>query len=187
MISIITGEQGVGKTTFLMKIIEHLEGKHSIGGIITPAVYAHYQIVGSSSANRVKTGFDALDLATGESWPLGRTNKKFEGLQFGQFSFSRKGFDRARDVVSQSLIRQDDFTILDEVGPLEYEKKEGFWILLPKLSKASHSTHIFIVVRPSLVSKTIEHYFANVFYRIIEVTAENRSAVNFLNAVLRAT
>ncbi len=68
MITIITGDRGIGKTTLLLNRIEELKNKEThASGIMTPAIY---------NANGEKAGFYALNVADGEQWELGRSDKK---------------------------------------------------------------------------------------------------------------
>ncbi len=167
MTTIITGEKGTGKTTFLIKLIGLLKTRGNACGIITPPVYG---------TNGGKKGFDALDVATEESWPLGRTNGELEGPVYGPYSFSREGLERAVSVFKKAAENDCPFIFLDEIGPLELEKKAGFYPLLSLLPEISAEKSLYLVVRPSLVDKVADSLFEGKEFRVITVSVKNRDS-----------
>ena len=171
MIIIITGEKGTGKTTFIMKLSELLKTAGKIGGILTPAVF---------SAGGKKTGFDALDIASGISWPLGRTEADLGGPVFGPYSFSREGLDRAAAVFKSAVEQNYRYLFLDEIGPLELKKKQGFYPLLQVISGIPDISHLYLVIRPSLVDTFIKEVLPNRKCRIITITIANRDSRDLL-------
>ncbi len=173
MITIVTGEQGIGKTSFLIKQIQKLKKRGSTGGILTPAVFVP-PFTNQTDDTPIKIGFDALDISTGQQWPLGRKNKNLGGPLFGPFSFSQDGFFKAANVFKAALSRQDDFIFLDEIGPLELEKKKGFYNLLPLLSKIPENSRLCVVIRPSLIKKARAEIFSGTECRVFEITRKNR-------------
>ncbi len=167
MTTVITGERGAGKTTFLIKLINFIKTSENPGGIITPPVYG---------SNGEKIGFDALDVATGETWPLGRINKKLQGPVFGPYSFSREGLEKSVSVFKKAAENNYPYLFLDEIGPLELEKNTGFYPLLSLLPEISANRSLFLVVRPSLVDKVVDNLLKDKECRIITVTKENRDS-----------
>ena len=172
MITIITGDQGAGKTTFLARNIERIKKHGSIGGILTPAVYK--LPVFEKQSKNIKTGFDALDISTGRRWPLGRMDETLGGPVFGPYSFSLEGFSRAANAFKAALAREDPFIFLDEIGPLELEKHEGFYELLPLLSQIPEKCRLSVVIRPSLLKRALAEIFPGQKTEIFEITTENR-------------
>ncbi len=170
MVTIVTGVQGIGKTSFLIHYIQTRTPPGSSGGILTPAV--------TEASGQIKTGFDALDISTGSCWPLGRTSEKLEGPSYGPFSFSSEGFTRAVDTFMAALSRKDTFLFLDEIGPLELEKRAGFYTLLPLLSRIPKPCRLCVVIRPSLIEKAVTEIFHNAGCRIVEITRLNRDSKN---------
>ncbi len=170
MVTIVTGEQGIGKTSFLLHYLKTYTSPDTSGGILTPAV--------TDASGQIKTGFDALDISTGRRWPLGRTTKNLGGPEFGPFSFSAEGFSRAADTFKAALSRKDSFLFLDEIGPLELEKKAGFYTLLPLLSRIPEPCRLCVVIRPSLIEKAVTEIFHNAECRIVEITRLNRDSKN---------
>jgi len=177
MVTIITGDQGSGKTTWLLKQINSLKKSGNCGGILTPAVFKPSSS-GKTDSIPVKTGFDALDISTGKRWPLGRTDGSLEGPVFGPFQFSTAGFERAIDSVTFALTRPDDFIVLDEIGPLELHKHKGFFRLLPLLSNIPSTVTFLLVIRKSLIETAVAAIFPKTAYRVIEITHGNRNSTN---------
>lgn len=167
MLHIITGKRGIGKTTTLLAYIEDLKGKGvSFSGIVTPPVF---------NRKGEKTGFDAKDIKTGESWALGRSDKKLDGPQYGPFSFSQSGFAKTMKSMKLGLESSDKFLFLDEIGPLELHRKKGFYSFLPEIDEAALHKEISLVIRPELIDEFLEKYIKLSTWRIIGITKENRN------------
>lgn len=88
------------------------------------------------------------------------------------------GFERAIDSVTLAVTRPDDFIVLDEIGPLELEKREGFYDILPLLQRIPENSRLCVVIRPSLMEKTLAETFPGTECRVIEVTRKNRNSEN---------
>jgi len=168
MITIITGSSGVGKTTLLLKLIRELKknGTHPLG-IITPAIY---------DEDNNKVGFYALDLANGDQWELGRSDKDLDGHSYGPFSFSEKGFIRANGILKCALTKGSEDVFLDEIGPIELLKGYGFYPVLSLITSFNKDRELYLVIRQELIEK-----FANIFlpgkeYKVVEITNENRDS-----------
>ena len=173
MIYIITGGgRGVGKTTWLFKHIAELKNRgEEISGILTPAIY---------NSNGDKIGFHAFNAADGESWELGRNDKKLEGPGYGPFSFSDEGFVRANDILSKALYADSGSIFLDEIGPLELKKSYGFSSILPQIGNKKLNCNLYLVIRPELTGNFIQRYISAGNYRIIEITLQNRNELILL-------
>lgn len=182
MVTIITGRQGIGKTTFILKLISSLQLKGSVGGIITPAVYDSPVL--RENLKQIKTGFDALDIALDQRWPLGRKHEDLAGPTFGPFFFSKSGFERAISTFKKALLKPYDYIFLDEIGPLEFNKKQGFAELFPVLSKIPNSVHLYIVIRPSLIDRAVQEIFPGKKYSLIKITKANRNKNSTLLSAL---
>lgn len=172
MKTIITGSRGVGKTTFLLKKIEKLKNKGSHpSGIMTPAIY---------NANGDKLGFYALNVADGEQWELGRSDKKYEGPSYGPFSFSEAGFKRANKILKKVLASGSEDVFLDEVGPLELEKSYGFYPIMSSINGFDINRNLYLVVRHELIDEFVDKFLVGKEYRIIKITVENRDEIMLL-------
>jgi len=171
MINIITGSRGIGKTTFLQKFKEQLiEKRTPPSGIMTPAIY---------TPNGDKIGFYALNVANGEQWELGRSDRTLDGPSYGPFSFSKRGFVKANKILKQVLIKGTKDLILDEIGPLELERGYGFLPILPYINNFSSNRNVYLVIRQSLIDDFIRRFIPKTEYIIVEMTAENREKIVF--------
>jgi len=171
MITIITGSRGVGKTTFLLKLIEELKNKGTQpSGIMTPAIY---------DEDHKKVGFYALNVASGERWELGRSDRTLEGPSYGLFSFSERGFARANYILDEVMTDGSEDVLLDEIGPLELEKGYGFSPVLSLISSFNRKRNLYLVIRRSLIDEFVGRFLAENEHRVIEITLENRNRIVF--------
>jgi nucleoside-triphosphatase THEP1 len=73
---LLTGKRGVGKTTVCQAVAELTRRRgYRPGGVITPALYAcpaGWEL-GIGNLGFDKVGFEAVDVGSGERWPLART------------------------------------------------------------------------------------------------------------------
>jgi nucleoside-triphosphatase THEP1 len=112
---LVTGGIGTGKTTSLLAV-RRWANNQSIGiaGIISPRIFE----------GEILVGYDALDCATGECFPLARKSGTadedwiaYPGLGY---LFSTEGLSRAnRLLIDVADDKESVITILDEVGKLE--------------------------------------------------------------------
>ena len=151
---LLTGRRGVGKTTVCQAVAELARRRgYRPGGVITPALYACPEPVLSRAcperSRRVegrsrrdsrgaKVGFEAVDVGSGERWPLARTDQELGGPRVGPYSFDSAGLARALRVLRRAATagtgatnRRNsavpcDLLMVDEIGPLELEQGEGF-------------------------------------------------------------
>lgn len=166
MITIITGERGIGKTTFLLKKCGLFYNNiHAVSGILTPPIF---------NDRSIKIGFSALDLSNKNKWELARTDIELKGPSYGPFKFSSKGFEKANNVIINALNQGLSPVFIDEIGPLELSKKSGFYPCLSHMGRIKDTEDLFIVIRPDLISEFSERVIPEKKYRIITVTEENR-------------
>jgi nucleoside-triphosphatase THEP1 len=161
---LLTGRRGEGKTTVCQAVAElaHRRGYQS-GGVITPAFY---------DSHGAKVGFEAVDVGSGERWPLARTDKELGGPRVGPHSFEPAALDRALKVLRRAVSAGCDLFMVDEIGPLELEQDEGFAPILDLLP-VEGLTHTLIVVRPALVDQLLLH-LRDIECTVFSVTEENR-------------
>ncbi len=110
-----------------------------------------------------KVGFSALCLSTGARWELGRSDTPLDGPIFGKYSFSADGIARALQCLREALARRDAVVVVDEIGPVEIEREEGFF---PILSILAGSGDLLVVTRPGLVERVagfLPHHAKEVF------------------------
>jgi nucleoside-triphosphatase THEP1 len=121
-------------------------------------------------------GFEAVDVGSGERWPLARTDQELGGPRVGPYSFDPAGLARALKVLRRAATAGCDLLMVDEIGPLELEQGEGFAPILDLLP-VEGPTHTLIVVRPAFVDQLLLHLRETSFatpFKTFSVTEENR-------------
>jgi nucleoside-triphosphatase THEP1 len=173
---LLTGGRGVGKTTVCQAVAELARRLgYRPGGVITPAIYGCSE---QKDSHEVKVGFEAVDVGSGERWPLARTDsstsrcgeliepsercRELGGPRVGPYGFDPAGLARALGVLRRACSEQGrrvattgcDLLMVDEIGPLELEQGEGFAPILDLLP-VQGPTHTLIVVRPALLDQLL--------------------------------
>jgi nucleoside-triphosphatase THEP1 len=179
---LLTGRRGVGKTTVCQAVAELARRRgYRPGGIITPAFYACSadRELGIGNWKSTKVGFEAMDVGSGERWPLAHTDQKMGGPRVGPYSFEPAVLDRALRVLRRAISAGCDLLMVDEIGPLELEQGEGFAPILDLLP-VEGPTHTLIVVRPALLDPLLLRLRGAVRrpcrtgFTVFSVTEENR-------------
>ena len=120
-----------------------------------------------------KVGFEAVDVGTGERWPLGRTDAELCGPQVGPYSFDPAALARALKVLRRAATAGCDLLMVDEIGPLELEQGKGFAPVLDLLP-IEGPTHTLIVVRLALLDQLLLR-MRDAECTVFSVTEENRN------------
>lgn len=140
---ILTGEQGSGKTTWLTRLITALlERKISVDGLL------------SLRENRGENHFRQVNqrIATGEQHALNTTEEISGVVRVGKFTFYDDAFDWAGQQLSDAAKDQEWF-ILDEIGPLEMQGK-GYTPALTEIFSAGEiPAQVLFTVRPGLLDE----------------------------------
>ena len=145
MIFILSAPIQTGKTTSVIKWSEGAE----VHGILTPVV----------NGKRV-----FMDAATKEQFPMEAGDDDHERLYIGRFAFSKKGFEKAIQIIHDAIDKKG-WLVIDEIGPLEL-KGEGFHDVLketlmrrkPARMTRSDGENMILVVREGLAEE-IKRYF----------------------------
>jgi energy-coupling factor transporter ATP-binding protein EcfA2 len=137
---IITGPRGSGKTTWCKDLLRiAVENGFSPQGFLSPAIFK----------NGEKIGIDLLVVQSGQQHPLARKRSgNTPGPLMGDWCFEPTSVELGNQIL-KSLTPQD-LLILDELGPLELEKGEGFTEGLRLLDERRYQK-AFVVIRPELV------------------------------------
>jgi nucleoside-triphosphatase THEP1 len=144
---ILTGAQGSGKTTFLLKLAAALARRNiSVGGILAPVVLQHGK----------RLGYDVQDIASGQQSPLCRIGMGTEELRAGPFAFLNQGITLGEDALITAAAARKPVVVIDEVGPLELSGK-GWSNAMPRILTRAGSVAI-LVVRPSLIGHVTDHW-----------------------------
>lgn len=134
---VLTGSVHSGKTSLLLKMIKARSDQGlRVNGILSLACFE----------GEVRLGYDALDLKTGERFPLLRNPAKEGWVSIGPYGMVPEGFRRAEDAVLR--FRDSDLTVIDELGPLELSGG-GFWPCLERLRAQKRA--VLAVIRETLL------------------------------------
>ena len=173
-VTLLTGGRGAGKSTVCLRMGELARGAGiAVAGIASQGVFRQ----------GARVGLEAVDLATGEHWLLASTVEQQDGPAVGPFSFSLPGLQRALAALDRALDRFVDpavqpetgLFILDEVGPLEIARRQGFFPVVARLRIAS-SPDLLVVVRPELVGE-LRAALGEGRFTVVEVTRDSRDAL----------
>ena len=140
MIFILTGPVHSGKTTLLERVVhEFRKNKVMVDGFLSKALREGQEV----------TGYDLFDLREGSSIPLLRTTGEKEWQRVGSFFFHPPGLDKAKRIILRS--KDADFSVVDEVGPLELSGK-GYWPALKQVLFPPQAAYL-IVVREKILEE----------------------------------
>jgi nucleoside-triphosphatase THEP1 len=169
LVTLLTGERGAGKSTVCLRIGELARaagpGEAGIAGIASRGRYEAGE----------QAGLDAVDLASGQEWPLASAVERLGGPVIGRFSFSPSGLSRALERLYRAVASGARLIVLDEVGPLEILRREGFYPFLESLRRRPRPD-LLLVVRPALLDD-LRALFGSARLRVVAVTPENRDAL----------
>jgi nucleoside-triphosphatase THEP1 len=146
----VTGEVDSGKTARLLSIYRKLG---SGDGFINAKIYTEGCFIGQRII-RLSTGeseiFSAISGFTPLEWD--------EVYKFGNFSFSEKGQAFARNTMDSIVECGIEPVFIDEIGPLELQKK-GFYDILSILLRTKKE--IYAVIRNSCIVSVLKEFGIN--------------------------
>ena len=138
-IYIFSDQIGAGKTTILKTWAQN---KPTVTGFLSVKIDG-------------KRFFDNLE--TGEKQPMEIENSD---LKIGKFSFDPKVFLWAEKELLKQYQSNREWLIIDEIGPLEIRKNQGFHALILKIIQENPASKpkIIFVVRDFMVAEFIDKY-----------------------------
>ncbi|MEC5158611.1 NTP transferase domain-containing protein [Chryseobacterium sp. MP_3.2] len=138
-IFIFSGKIGAGKTTLLKNWMAENENRT---GFLSPKIEG-------------KRYFENIEI--GEQQLL---EVKNSSLKIGKYSFDPIVFTWAESELLNQINAQKEWLIIDEIGPLEIRKKQGFYKLILKIiaNQTSLKPKIIFVVRDFMVAEFMEQY-----------------------------
>ncbi len=87
------------------------------------------------------------------------------GLQVGKYFFSATAFIKASQIITESSIKKNiKYLVIDEIGPLELRKQQGFWQALQSLFTAKSIPTLILLARESLREELTSLLTENGFY-----------------------
>ena len=139
-ICVITGERGAGKSRYCMRLLEKARQEGSnCAGIISPAVYT----------NDKKTAFFVMDVKTSEQRLCGTRTAPDQGT-VGCWQMFPSVLAWGNELIRQSC--PCDMLFIDELGPLEFRKREGFTAAFDILRTGGFGT-AYTVIRPECIAE----------------------------------
>ncbi|HEY83524.1 MAG TPA: hypothetical protein G4N96_00215 [Chloroflexi bacterium] len=157
-LTLLTGPRGAGKTSLCLHKAEKARADgQTVAGLLSPARFER----------NYKVGIDALDLRSGQRRPLAqRRSKATGGAPFDLSASLKAGFAHLRQLETSNwrfdpdalawgaeVLRQAtpcDLLIIDELGPLEFERRGGWLVALDIITQGDYR-HALVVVRPELL------------------------------------
>jgi nucleoside-triphosphatase THEP1 len=134
-IVILTGERGVGKSTVCRKTIDLAQAKrYTCGGALT-----------LSHSNDVR---EVCDVHSGHTRRLTLEPGARDGVILGRFCFDPATLAWGNDVLAHAT--PCHLFVVDELGPLEIERKRG-WVKAFDVLREANFTLALVVVRPELL------------------------------------
>ena len=138
-IAILTGAPGTGKTTTCRRLLDHARTLGlDCAGIFCPARFD----------GGVKVGIDVVDARTDEGRRLADVDELPGRLRAGPYRFDEEAV--AWGVARLGAACPCDVLFVDEIGPLEMDRGEGWTNALEVLRLGEYRLAV-AVVRPSLV------------------------------------
>jgi molybdopterin-guanine dinucleotide biosynthesis protein A/nucleoside-triphosphatase THEP1 len=133
-----------GKTTLLSNWVR---SKPSVAGILTPDI---------DGARKL------YDISTNTYFDLQLPDTATDGIRIGRFLFDETVFKRAQDILKQASEQSPEWIVVDEIGRLEMDRKEG---LEPEISVLieyfkTHKLHskLLLVIRDYLLEEAQKYY-----------------------------
>jgi len=168
MFILLTGAPQAGKTTACWKALPGLRTAGvKIGGFVSPVLV---DVAGA------KTGIEMWDLRTGGHRTLACVGRPDEPSTVGVYRFDDGAAIWARDVLAAALLADNDWLVIDEIGPLELHQGDGFAFALEPLADPLRVPNAIVMVRSSLVDELAERLGRSDMVQVC-VTPENRAEI----------
>lgn len=170
-IIVLTGERGVGKTTVCREVAAlAAKGKHACAGILTLS-----QRDGNLDVRDVRSGDERrLTLEPGADPPAPSTGLGAgQGVAQGRFCFDPETLAWGNASLSHAM--PCELLVVDELGPLEIEREEG-WVAAFEALRGGDFALAIAVVRPELVVKAQLRLPASAT-TVLTVTPDSRDAL----------
>lgn len=138
----LTGPVHSGKTSLLKKLVKVLKRRGvRVDGFLSMAVVEGGEIL----------GYDLFDLRSEKEVPFIRKKGQRSWQRIGAYFFIPEALEKAQQKVLES--GDEDFLVIDEVGPLEIQGR-GIWPALSEALKKS-SLCCLLVVRNSILGDAL--------------------------------
>ena len=138
---ILSGAVQSGKTTSLLK---HFSNTNAVGGFICPDVNGKRMMFYTSEKRVVP-------------FQIAQQNNS---VSIGKFAFDQNVFNKACDILVNPLTLDNNWVIVDEVGPLELKEKGYYHSLITLIDNAKQKDDltIILVVREHLIADVVSKF-----------------------------
>lgn len=165
MIVVLTGPSGCGKTTVCQRTAQLArEAGRSVAGLLTLRRLADGQAV----------GLDVVDLSTGDRRALAERDRPTDGPATDHWHFHRGAVAWGSERIER--IGQVDLLIVDELGPLELVRGEGWRGAIGALATGPDRLGL-AVVRPALVGRFVEDVGDRAPVSVVTVSPDTRDGL----------
>lgn len=170
-LTIITGSQGAGKTGFCLKVVDCVHRqKIDVAGVISPAEFDGDK----------KVGIGVIDLRSGERHLLAVLRTAGDaGIGTIRWNFDREILKWGNQVLASAV--PCDLLIVDELGPLEFERGEGWLAGLSVLDSRDYQAGL-VVIRPELLDQALQRWPAAAVLNIHNPQQIGQLAENWLKS-----
>jgi nucleoside-triphosphatase THEP1 len=153
---LLTGERAIGKTTVCRETVARAQAEgHPCGGILTLA---------RDDAREI------LDVSSGDTRRLTVEADARDAVEQGRFRFDPRALIWANGALARAT--PCDLLVVDELGPLEVERGEG-WVSAFDVLRAGEFTLAVAVVRPELLAQ-VQRRLRDCATAVLAVARENR-------------
>lgn len=144
---LITGDIASGKTTFCKELIHHLQSKNiPVGGILSERVIQ----------DNVTTGYDLIDISTGNRMIFLRENEGTSTSKIGRFEINTETVEMGKNILHSQNQAKNAIVIIDEVGWLEIQGNG--WVQSIELVKSIPDIILVLSVRTEFVNAVIDKF-----------------------------
>lgn len=163
-IVVLSGEPDSGKTTICARVVALARARGlEVAGVLTPP----------RLAGGCKVGLDVEEIRTGQRRPLAEGIGPTDGPATECWRFHPDGLAWGTEILC--LATPCDLLVIDELGPLELVRNQG-WTIGFDLLRASRYRLALVVVRTALLSR-FRGRLGGVEPLILAVTVTNRDAL----------
>ena len=169
-IVIITGIQGSGKTSLLLRLVSGLSNYGMIPGGFTTEGFWDLN---------TRSRFELVDLITGKRILFCSKIQQLNWYKTGQFYINPEAVRFGEGLLDPDRIINSDFVSIDEIGPFEIGGN-GWTEAIHKIADFLPDQSMIWVVRSSLLQKVIEYFELQNYFTL---STENVQAPGWIGKV----